>query len=78
MTNFWGNSSSQYIAKKIIRPDFCATPGERVLSWMTFDYPCFGKVLVTHLYESQTLPKCDTDRGHTWSEATQTFLDIKL
>ena len=37
---------------------------------------CFGKVLVTHLCESQPLPKCDTDRGHTWSEATQTFLDI--
>jgi hypothetical protein len=26
MANFWGNSSSQYIAEKIIRPDFCAIP----------------------------------------------------
>jgi hypothetical protein len=41
MTNFWANSPSQYIAKKIIPPDFCATPGERVLLWMIFDYVVF-------------------------------------
>jgi hypothetical protein len=38
MANFWGNSSSQYIAKKIIQPDFCATPGERVVLWIFLDY----------------------------------------
>jgi len=36
----------------------------------------FGKVLVTHLFESQPLPKCDTDRDHNRSEATPNFLDI--
>jgi hypothetical protein len=41
MANFWGNSSSQYIAKKIIRPDFCATPGERVLLKVTLVYVVF-------------------------------------
>jgi len=29
MANFWGNSSSQYIAKKIIRLDFSAIPRPR-------------------------------------------------
>jgi hypothetical protein len=60
MTNFWGNSSSQYIAKKIIRPDFFATPGERVLLWMTFVYlvfwSCFGKASIscTKAYQNVT------------------------
>jgi hypothetical protein len=38
MTNFWGNSSSQYIAEKIIRSDFCATPGERVILYNYGNY----------------------------------------
>jgi len=60
MTNFWGNSSSQYIAKKIIRPDFFATPGERVLLWLTFAYlvfwSCFGKAPIwcTKAYQNVT------------------------
>jgi hypothetical protein len=41
MANFWGNSSSQYIAKKIIRPDFFATPGHDTIFCMMNVYVVF-------------------------------------
>jgi len=37
---------------------------------------CFGNILVRLLYDVQGLPKCDTDRGHNWSEATQNFDEL--
>ena len=45
MANFWGNSSSQYIAKKIIWPDFCA-PQANASYYIFVVTIIFGKVLV--------------------------------
>jgi hypothetical protein len=41
MANFGANSSSQYIAKKIIRPDFLRTPGHIVIFVMMNIYVRF-------------------------------------